>query len=357
MNENAENQNTDDLNGRRPRTDRPISLREIGDSLRDDIYHGPPPVEYAVASEPWGTLAFRPGEILCLAAPPGMGKTAFIMQTTLNALRLNADVRCMIVNVEMTRRNLYERQLARLSGVPLGDITRRRDMLGRQYQLDRAIATMHSVGDRMHFMPGPFHINRITDSMVRDIRPDILVVDYLQRIECCEGMADSRSRVNSLMNTFRTIAEEGVCVVLVSAVGRPSAKRRGGYNSKELGLASLRESGEIEYGCDDVYLMAAENEDAPRRGDGRRNVLLKHEKSRNHSQQDLRFEFDGMTQQFFLLPTLDDLNGDSSEDSGDGDDGETPSPTRPTVWVPQPEGPRALPAPSDTFAYDVLGDQ
>jgi replicative DNA helicase len=327
-----------------------MSLREIGESLNDDIYHGTPPVEYAVSTDPWGSMAFRPGEIMCVAAPPGMGKTAFIMQTTLDALRLNPDVRCMIVNVEMSRRNLYERQLSRLSGVPLADITRRRDMLGRQYQLNRAIATMHSVGDRMFFMPGPFHINRISDAMVRDVRPDILVIDYLQRIECCEGVADTRSRVNLLMNKFRTIAEAGVCVVLVSAVGRPSAKRKGGYNSKELGLASLRESGEIEYGCDDVYLMGAENEDAPRKGDGRRNVVLKHEKSRNHSQQDLRFEFDGAIQRFSLLPTLDDLY-EQGEDDGDG-----PQTARATVVTPQPPVPPTLLLPGDRFAADCLQD-
>lgn len=358
MNQNADDFRdsfADDSHARRNRTDRPMSLREIGESLQDDIYHGQPPIEYAVARKPWGSLAFRPGEILCLAAPPGMGKTAFIMQATLDALRMNDDVRCMIVNVEMSRRKLYERQLARLSGVPLGDITRRHELIGRQHLLNRAIATMHSVGDRMHFMPGPFHIDRIRDVMVRDVNPDVLVVDYLQRIECSERTADTRSRINTLMNKFRTIAEAGICVVLVSAVGRPASKRKGGYNSNELGLASLRESGEIEYGCDDVYLMAAEGEDAPRKGDGRRNVLLKHEKSRSHSQQDLRFEFEGKLQSFTLLPTLEDLHVDP--DDSDSELGGNASQGRASVWQPSPKAPRGLLVPGDRFAFDVLGDQ
>lgn len=345
------------------RSDRVASFREIGESLLWDIYHGEPPVEYAVSQEPWGSLAFRPGEVLALAAPPGTGKTAFVLQTTLDALRLNPNVSCMIANVEMSTRNLYERQLARLSGIPLGDITRRRNLLGRRRDLDRAIATIHAHGDRMQIMKGPFHINRIMDAMVRDVRPDILVIDYLQRIECCEGIADTRTRVNSLMNTFRRIADAGVCVVLVSAVGRPSTKKGGGYNSKELGLASLRESSEIEYGCDDVYVMVADEQAGPRNGDSRRTLLLKHEKSRNHSQQDLRFEFEGAVQQFHLLPPLDDLDGDSDtsdadEGGYDGDGGGSngsPSPVRASVWTPQPEQPLRLPPPGDTFANEVLG--
>jgi replicative DNA helicase len=235
-------------------------------------------------------------------------------------------------------------------------------LLGRRYLLDRAIATVREHGDRMRIMRGPFHINRIMDAMVRDVRPDILVIDYLQRIECCEGIADTRVRVNQLMNTFRQIADAGVCVVLVSAVGRPSTKKGGGYNSKELGLASLRESSEIEYGCDDVYVMVAEEQSGPRNGDGRRTLLLKHEKSRNHSQQDLRFEFEGAVQRFYLLPPLDDLGGNSgaSDGSEGGDHGDgggpsgSPSPARASVWTPQPGQPRLLPPPGDTLAHDVL---
>lgn len=344
------------------RSDRVVSLRKIGDDLLWDIYHGEPPVEYAVSQEPWGSLAFRPGEVIAFAAPPGSGKTAFVLQTTLDALRLNPNVSCMIVNVEMSARNLYERQLARLSGIPLGDITRRRNLLGRKHDLDRAIATIREHGDRMQIMKGPFHINDIMDAMVRDARPDILVIDYLQRIECCEGVSDTRARVNALMNTFRRIAEAGVCVVLVSAVGRPSSKKGGGYNSNELGLASLRESSEIEYGCDDIYIMAAEEQAGGRNGDSRRTLLLKHEKSRNNSQQNLRFEFEGAIQRFYLLPPLADDEERAAAffegERGYGGEGGSPSGSssaaRPSVQTPQADQPLRLPPPGDRFASDFL---
>lgn len=324
-----------------------VSLREVGESLQDDIFNGQPPVEYAVASQAWGSLAFRPGEIIALAAPPGAGKTAFVMQTTLDALRLNAAARCLVVNVEMSHRKLYERQLARLSGIPLVEITRRENMLGRQYLLNRAIATMADVGDRMHFMTEPYRIDNIIDVMVEESRPDILVIDYLQRIECCEGVSDTRSRLNTLMQRFRTIAAAGVCVVLVCAVGRPSSKKGGGYNPRELGLASLRESSEIEYGCDDVYVMVPEGNGRPRNGGGSRVVLLKHEKSRNNSQQDLRFEFEGAGQRFRLLPPVEEFE-DRDSDPG------LPSSTAVSGRASRAGIGGGLLMPGDTFAEDYL---
>lgn len=336
---------------------RTISLLEVVEALQHDIYHGSPPVEYQVASPPWGSLAFRPGEVMALAAPPGMGKTAFVMQALVDALRLNESVKCLIANVEMTPQRLYERQLARLSGVRLGDITRRRNLLGQRHTMDRAITTIRSIADRMHFLHGPFRINSIMEAMAYDIQPDILVIDYLQRIECCEGVVDTRNRLNSLMHNFRTFASAGVCVVLVSAVGRPSSKKDGGYNPKELGLASLRESSEIEYGCDDVFVMVPEQQNSLRDGDGHRNVLLKHEKSRNNLQQDLRFEFDGALQAFRLLPPHENPDRERWDD---GDGGECrpprngPSSGDVTVGQAPSEEPRALMVPGDTFAARLI---
>jgi replicative DNA helicase len=334
---------------------RTTSLLEVAEALEHDIYYGSPPVEYQVASPPWGSLAFRPGEIIALAAPPAMGKTAFIMQTLVDALRLNQELKCLIANVEMNPQRLYERQLARLSGIPLGDITRRQNLLGQRHVMDLAINTICSVGDRMHFMSEPFHINSIEDAMVQDVQPDVLVIDYLQRIGCCEGVADARSRLNSLMLKFRTFANAGVCVVLVSAVGRPGSKKGGGYNPRELGLASLRESSEIEYGCDDVFVMVPEEHDGTRDGDGYRNVLLKHEKSRNNLQQDLRFEFNGAIQSFTLLPPLSDHDDDGFDDPGDSRPNRNgPNPGQAAVWTPPVEEPRRLMAPGDTFAARLI---
>lgn len=280
-----------------------VSLREVLAGLRRDLYHGAAPVEYAVAGEPWGTLALRPGDVVGLAAAPGIGKTALVSQMTVDALRLHPAAKCLIVNVEMPPSVLLERQLSRLSGIPYADIAGRRNLLGCQHRIDPAIATLDDIGDRLFFLGPPFSIERVVEA-VAEAQPTILVLDYLQRIECCDGVADTRNRLNSLMHDARTLATAGICVVLVSAVARTPSKKGGGYNAKDIGMGSFRESSEIEYGCDDAFVMV-EEEGRPREDSGHQagTVVrqLRHVKSRNHRQQSLRLEFDGSVQRFRLL--------------------------------------------------------
>lgn len=322
------------------------SLKNVIEATHSDLYHGKPAVEYAVAEEAWGSLAFRPSEVIALGAPPGTGKTAFVMQIVTDALRLNPEVKCLVANVEMTPEKLFERQLSRLSGIPFADIVRRRHLIERQHVIEPAIATLDAISARMEFMSPPYRIERLIDAMA-EVRPELLIVDYLQRIQCCEGVADTRNRVNLLMQEIRDLASLGVSIVVVSAVGR--TKSGGGYNANEIGLGSFRESSEIEYACDDAYVMFREGESDPSAGDGRRVVGLKHVKSRNHMQKDLRFEFDGAVQRFDLLPTLEDW------DESEPDVVSPESVRRPTVRPAAPPRPLGLPLLVDPFPGELFG--
>lgn len=342
--------NTDGINdgtaGERVRRRICTSLKNVIEVTHSDLYHGKPAVEYAVAGEAWGSLAFRPSEVIALGAPPGTGKTALVMQMITDALRLNPGVKCLVANVEMTPEKLFERQLSRLSGIPFADIVRRRDLVERQHVIEPAVATLDAISTRMEFMSPPYRIERLVDA-VAEVQPEILLVDYLQRIQCCEGVADTRNRVNLLMQEIRNLASLGVCVVVVSAVGR--TKGGGGYNASDIGLGSFRESSEIEYACDDAYVMYREGENDPSAGDGRRVVGLKHVKSRNHMQKDLRLEFDGAVQRFDLLPTLEDW--DESEPAVVSPE----SVRRPNVRPAAPPRPLGLPLLIDPFPGEFLG--
>lgn len=277
------------------------SLGSLLDSVRDDLFSGRRPVEYAVANEPWGTLALRPGEVTGIAAPPGHGKTGLVTQLVVDALRLHPEARCLVVNVEMTPEKLIERQISRLSGVPFADIAARSLLAARGRPIEDALATLGAIGDRLFFMNEPYDLETIALA-IQDVQPTILVIDYVQRIECCGGTLEARIRLNNVMREARIIASAGIAVVLVSAVGRTTSKRNGGYSSRELGLGSFRESSEIEYGLDDAYILADEEGSGENHGPGPRVMVLQHVKSRNHQRRDLRLEFDGAVQQFRLLP-------------------------------------------------------
>ncbi|MFN9911238.1 MAG: DnaB-like helicase C-terminal domain-containing protein, partial [Pirellulaceae bacterium] len=63
--------------------------------------------------------------VIMLGAP-GAGKTSFVMQIVVDALRLTPNLRAVVCNVEMPPEVLLDRQLSRLSGVPLEAIRYRR---------------------------------------------------------------------------------------------------------------------------------------------------------------------------------------------------------------------------------------
>jgi replicative DNA helicase len=265
--------------------------------VRQDVFSGQSPEVFLISNERWGSFAFRPGEVIAIAAPPGMGKTALITQASIDALRLNRRATCLTVNVEMSPKVILERQLSRLSSVPYADIAGRQFLDRRRHAIENAFATLEEVGDRLMFMSPPFTITRVIEAIHR-AEPRIVVLDYVQRIECGSDAMDARLRLNQLMHEARQIANAGICVVLISAVGRTPSKKDGGYASRELGLGSFRESSEIEYGADEAFVLVEESSDPLT---GRRTMRLKHVKSRNHCRVDLRLEFDGSIQAFRRL--------------------------------------------------------
>ena len=66
-----------------------------------------------------------------------------------------------------------------------------------------------------------------------------------------------RERINTLMSELRLLANEGrTCVLATAAVGRTKdAKGRNSYARQYLSMACLRESGELEFGCDDCLIL------------------------------------------------------------------------------------------------------
>ena len=77
----------------------------------------------------------------------------------------------------------------------------------------------------------------------------------------------------------------------VSAVGRgKDGKGRSSYATDAIGLASFRESSELEFGADDAFILAPGQADEP--------LTLRHLKSRNGETRDIPLWFDKPLQRF-----------------------------------------------------------
>ena len=65
-----------------------------------------------------------------------------------------------------------------------------------------------------------------------------------------------REKINALMSIVRQLADAGIGLLAAAALTRSrDSKGRSSYDGRHLSLASFRESSELEYGCDDAFLL------------------------------------------------------------------------------------------------------
>ena len=270
---------------------------DVLDAWRDDVLQGTPPTLYPLGTGELNRIEVGPGLVSLFGGAPGAGKTAFVMQGVLDALRLTPTLRSLVCNIEMPPAVLLDRQLARLSGVDLTTIRYRRLTAEHADRIDQGLNTLASVADRMCFVGSPFDLGNVA-AAADDFGADLLVLDYIQRIAPPGGHDNGRDRVNATMDYLRQFADAGVAVIVVSAVGRSKdAKGRSSYAGEGLNLASFRESSELEFGADDAFILHPDADDAE--GDL---MTLKHLKSRHGECRTLSLRFDRARQSFTPAP-------------------------------------------------------
>jgi replicative DNA helicase len=268
---------------------------DVFDGWKDEVLTGSPPTFYPIGSGELARIEIGPGLVTLLGGAPGAGKTAFVMQAVVDALRLVPALRALVCNVEMPPKVLLDRQLARLSGIDLDTIRYRRLTAEHAERIDQAMHTLEPLTDRLAFVRPPFNLENVAAS-ADGFRADMIVLDYLQRIPPPGEHADKRVAVNATMDYLRQFADAGVAVLVVAAVGRTKDnKGRSSYSGDGLNLASFRESSELEFGADDCFI-AVPSEDGGEYGAVA--VTLRHLKARHTRAQDLTLEFDGRVQRF-----------------------------------------------------------
>lgn len=267
-----------------------VTAANAMDRWRDNVLQGTPPTFYRIGTGELEHVEIGPGLVTLFGGAPGAGKTAFVMQGVIDALRLDPTLRATVCNIEMSPDVLLDRQLARLSGVDLQTIRYRRLRTEHADRIDQAMNTLEAIADRLSFVRPPFDLDNIA-ATADENNAGMIVCDYIQRIAPPGSHGDKRSSVDATMNYLRQFAEAGVAVVVVAAVGRTKDKSgRSSYDGDGLNLASFRESSELEFGADDAFILA------PDKQPGR--VVLRHLKARHTEPRDLTLEFDGACQRF-----------------------------------------------------------
>ena len=273
---------------------------DLLDAWRDDVLSGTPPILFPVGAGELARIEIGPGLVTLLGGAPGAGKTAFVMQCVVDALRLTTSLRVLACNVEMPPGVLLDRQLARLSGIDLDTIRHRRFDGSHADRLDQASNTLAALGERLAFVRPPYNLDNVAAAADAH-NAGLIVLDYIQRIRPPGEHGDKRGSVNATMDYLRQFADAGVAVVVLSAVGRSKDDHgRSSYAGSGMNLASFRESSELEFGADDAFILHPDGDNA----DGN-TMRLRHLKSRHGEARDMLLTFDRPRMQFTSLPSAE----------------------------------------------------
>jgi replicative DNA helicase len=250
-----------------------------------EVERGEPPIRYKIA-EPFGALDVRPGRLILFGGAPGDGKTAALLQASVDMLRLNDAARLLIANVEMTPDLLVNRIVSRLASVPLTAIEDRKLSAENLLRVKATIAGLAPIADRLAFLKAPYSLQHVADAGTQ-FNANILLIDYVQRFTVSKERLSERERLEAAAPMLRAFCDAGAVVLVASAVTRQ--KGESGSNYANLGLASFRGSSELEFGCDSAYLFAKDDT-------GR--VVLHCGKNRHGAVADIETRFDGSVQTF-----------------------------------------------------------
>lgn len=246
-------------------------------------------------------MEVAPGLITIIGAGPGAGKTALVMQSTFAALERDESLRAVIANAEMEFSVLLRRELTRTTAISSDKIR-----FGNLTEQELATITMASCDliprlDRVTAMTDKFSLVGL--EMLCSKPPGILVVDYLQKFAPHD--VEPRIGVGQVMQLLRKLAKLRWAVIAISATSRP-------VKGAKLTMNSLRESSEIEYNADSIYLM---NDNGPTDGlEYVRQITLNHAKNRHGSQVDIRLEFNKPRMKF--SPAMSQQSSDLADDFG-----------------------------------------
>jgi replicative DNA helicase len=191
------------------------------------------------------------GQILCLAAPPGVGKTALALQMMAFALFDEPGLNAVWAMGEMTADKLAERVIAAQGGIAMESVrARTKSAIAESERIAVAI------GDRMTLLPDPLYVADI-DAAVEATGAKLCVVDYLQLVRGKQRNQERRQEVDGCLRDLRSMAmRRGVALVLISnlAKGVTHMERP---DSIDVG----KESSEIAFQVD-VMLLGRELQEA-----------------------------------------------------------------------------------------------
>lgn len=238
---------------------------------------------------------FRGGDLVILAARPGVGKTSFALNMAVNAAK--AGVSVAFLSLEMSASQLVQRIMCSEARLSLSKVRSGHIAKAEFTALREAAKTLSKLDIVIDDTPA-LSILELRAKARRELRnkeKGLIVVDYLQLMQPATARRDGNRavEVGEISRGLKVLAKEmDMPVIALSQLSR-SIEQRGG--KKRPMLSDLRESGSIEQDADIVMFIdrsmneqEAESRDRLPLGEAEL-IVAKH---RNGATKDIRLSFE-----------------------------------------------------------------
>ena len=211
---------------------------------------------------------FRGGDLVILAARPGVGKTSFALNLCVNAAKAGTTV--AFLSLEMSASQLVQRILCSEARVSLSNVRQGRMTDSDWMAIIEASNTLYNLDMYIDDTPA-LSILELRAKARRELRnkeKGLIVVDYLQLMQPPRSRADGNRavEVGEISRGLKVLAKEmDMPVIALSQLSR-AVEMRG---KKRPMLSDLRESGSIEQDADIVMFIDRSMDEMEAEQDGR----------------------------------------------------------------------------------------
>ena len=199
------------------------------------------------------------GDLVILAARPGMGKTSFALNIATNVARLQK-IPTVIFSLEMTCEQLTDRILSSTAGIDSQAFRTGRLNNSDWNDFANATSLLYNVPIYMDDSSGisvpeiKAKIRQINQDPKRD-KIGLVIIDYLQLMQSAKRTESRVQEISDITRNLKIMAKElNVPVIALSQLSR-AAEKTAGRSDHRPQLSDLRDSGSIEQDADVVLFL------------------------------------------------------------------------------------------------------
>jgi len=212
-------------------------------------------------------LGLQAGQMIIIAARPGMGKTALALNVAINSVK-QSNLPAMIYSYEMLSPELSGRLLSSEAGIDSRKIKTN----------DYTDSDLRNIGFAVQELSKyPIFINDSSGTNLLDIKSQarkvateqglgLIIIDYLQLMQPHVSKSSREQEIAEISRGIKELAKELKCpIIALSQLNRSATSR----TDRRPQLQDLRESGSIEQDADVVILIHREDyydENTPEKG-------------------------------------------------------------------------------------------